>query len=65
MDFSAEFLFDSVQIESIFIGDEIDSETKVTESARTTYTMKVRLCVLRKVEVDDYVDSLNIDTTGE
>lgn len=33
LDFRAEFLFDSVQIESIFVGDKVDSETEMTESS--------------------------------
>lgn len=37
----------------------------MTESTRTTDTMQIRLGILRKVEVDDDVDSLNINTTGQ
>lgn len=37
----------------------------MTETTRTTNTVQVGFSVLGKIEVDDNVNSLNIDTTGE
>lgn len=37
----------------------------MSETSRSTNTMEVRLRILRKIEIDDYVDSLNVDTTGK
>ena len=63
LDLGAEFLLDLVQVKAIFVRDEIDGETKVSEPTRTTDTVKVSLRVLREIEVDDDVDRLKIDTT--
>ena len=65
LDLGTELLLNLIQVEPVFIGDEVDGETKVSESTGTTNTMKVRLGVLGKIEVDDNVDCLNIYTTGE
>lgn len=37
----------------------------MSETSRPANTMEVGLRILRKIEVDDYVDSLNVDTTGQ
>lgn len=37
----------------------------MSETTRTTNTMKIGLGVLGEIEVDDNVDCLDIDTTGE
>ena len=37
----------------------------MTETARSTNSVQVRLRVLREVKVDDNVDGLNVDTTSE
>lgn len=49
----------------VVIGDEIDGNAQVTEAAGTTDTMQVGLGHLGEVEVDDHVDGLDVDTTGE
>lgn len=45
--------------------DQIDSQSKMSKSARTTDTVEVRLGILGKIKVDNNIHSLNIDTTGE
>jgi len=60
-----EFLFDTIQVESIFVGDEVDGNSQVAISSRSSNTMQVGLRVLGEVEVDDNVDRLNIDSSGE
>jgi len=37
----------------------------VSETARSTDAMQIRLCVLGKVEVDNHVDRLDINTTRQ
>lgn len=37
----------------------------MTVPSRTTNTMEISFRVLRKIEIDNHVDSLNIDTTRE
>lgn len=37
----------------------------MSETTRTTNTMQIRLSVLGEVEVDDDIDRLDIDTTGQ
>ncbi|KAG9526931.1 hypothetical protein KCV07_g202, partial [Aureobasidium melanogenum] len=63
LDLSAQLLLDSVQVEAVLPVDQVNSQTQVTETTRTTDTVKISLSVLREIEVDDNVDSLNIDTT--
>jgi len=49
----------------VFPVDQVDGQTEMSESARATNTMEVGLGVLWEIEVDNYVDGLNVDTTGE
>lgn len=65
LDLRSEFLFNAVEVEAIFVGNEVDGETKVTESSGTTDTVKVGFRVLGEVEVDDNVDGLNVDTASK
>ena len=65
LDLSAQLLLDSVEVEAVLPVDQVDSETQVTETTRTTNTVKVGLGVLGEIEVDNDVHSLDIDTTGE
>jgi hypothetical protein len=37
----------------------------MTKSTRTAYTMKVCLRILGKIEVDNHIHSLNVDTAGK
>lgn len=45
--------------------DEVDCEAEVTEAPRTAYSVKVGLRGLGEIEVDDYVDCLDVNTSGE
>lgn len=61
----AELLLDLVQVETILPVDQVDGETEMTKPTRTTNSVKIRLGILGEVKVDDYIDSLNIDTPGQ
>jgi hypothetical protein len=63
LDLSPELLLDPVEVESIFVGEEVDGDTEVTESTGSTYSVEVGLGGFGEVEVDDDVDGLDIDTS--
>lgn len=63
--FGAQLLFYAMQGKSVIIGDQVNRYTKVTEPATSSNPMQVSLGHLREVEVDDNIDSLNVDTTCE
>ena len=65
LDLGTELLLNLIQVEPVFIGDEVDGETKVSESTGTTNTMKVSFRVLGEIKVDHHVDGLDIDTARE
>lgn len=60
-----QFLFDAVQVEPVFVCDEIDSQPQMAEAPRAANSMKVRLCVLWEIKVDDDINGLDIDTASE
>ena len=64
-DFGAEFGFNFVQGESVVVGDEVDCYTEMAEPSGPTDSVQVGLRHLGEVEVDDNVDSLNVDTAGQ
>lgn len=65
LDLGTEIALNVVEVETILPVDQVDSQTKVAVAARTTNSVQVGLGILGEVKVDDNVDSLNIDTTGE
>lgn len=65
LDLGTEFLFNTVEVESIFVRYQVDGESEVTVSSGTTDPVEVRLGVLGEVEIDDDVDCLDIDTSSE
>lgn len=65
LNLGTKLLFDPVKVEAIFPVDQVDSQTQMSETARSTDPMQICLGVLWEVEVDDNVDGLDINTTGE
>jgi hypothetical protein len=65
VDLGAKISFDVVKVEAVVPVDQVNSQTKVAITTRSTNTVKVGLGVLGEVKVDDNIDSLDIDTTGE
>ncbi len=53
--------------EGLFISfcNEVDSESKMSEAACAADAMQVGIGFIRHVEIDDDVDCVNIDATGE
>lgn len=64
-DLRSELLLNLVQVEAVLIRDEVDRQTQVSETARPTDTVEVRLAILGEVEIDDDVDGLDVDTARE
>ena len=58
LNFSRKLLFDAVEVVAVFVGDQVDRETEVAETAGPANSMKVRFRVLWEVEVDDNVHRL-------
>lgn len=65
LDLGTKLLLDAVEVEAVLPVDQIDGQTKMTESPGAANAVEVRLGILWEIEVDDHVDSLNIDTTGQ
>jgi hypothetical protein len=65
LNFRSELLLNLIQIETILIGNKVDSQTQMPKSTRTTNAMKVSFAVLREIKVDDNVYCLNIYTTSK
>jgi len=61
----AQFLLDLVEIESILVSHKVDGETKMSKTAGSSNSMEVCLGILGKVEVNDDVDGLDVDTAGK
>jgi hypothetical protein len=61
----SKLLFDPVEVEPVFIREEVDCDTQVTEPARPSNAMEVRLSRLREIKVDHDVDGLNIDSSSK
>ena len=64
-DLRAELVLDSVQGEAVVVCNEVEGDTEVAEAAGPTDAVEVGLCHLGEVEVDDDIDCLDVDTTGE
>ena len=65
LDFRAQLLLDAVKVESVLECDEVDSQTKMPETARTSDSVKVGLGIFGEIKVDDNVDGLNVYATSE
>jgi len=65
LDLRAELRLNFVQIRSVVDGDQIDRNSEMSETARATDSVQVRLGHLREVEVYDDIDGLNVDAASE
>ena len=54
-----------MQGESVLVGDEVDGHAQVAESSRPTDPVQVGLRHFGKVKVDDDVDGLDVDASGQ
>ena len=51
-----------MQSKTIFVGNQIDGNTQMSESTRTTNSMQVRLGHFGEIKIDNHVYCLNVDT---
>lgn len=65
LNLGSKLLFDPVEIETVIPVDQVDSQAKMAESTRASDAMEICLGILREIEVDNHVDSLDIDTASE
>ncbi|GMT19360.1 hypothetical protein PFISCL1PPCAC_10657 [Pristionchus fissidentatus] len=65
LDVSAEFVLDAAESVTVFVGDEVDGDTEVTEATRPSDSVKISLSIAREIEVDHNIDGLDVDTTSE
>ena len=60
-----KLLLDSVEVEAIIPIDQVDGHSQMSETSRSTNAMEISLRILRKIEIDDHVHSLDVDTTSK
>lgn len=65
LDLGTQLLFDFVQVVSVIPGHQVDGQTQVAKSTGTTNSVQVGLGGLGEVEVDDDIDSLDVNTSGQ
>lgn len=65
LDLSVELIFNLEKIVLVTLGDEVNCNTKVTESSRSTNSMQVCFSILREVKINDNINGLNVDTSGK
>jgi len=64
-DLCPQLLLYAMQSKPVVVGDQIDGHTEVAEPATPSDPVQVSLGHLREVEIDHYVDCLDVDTTCE
>ena len=65
LDLGAEIAFNVVEVEAVVPVNEVDGQTKVAVAAGAANAVQVGLSVLGEVEVDDDINGLNVNATGE
>lgn len=65
LDFGAKVPFDVVEIEAVVPVDQVDGQSEVAESARSTDSVEIGFGILGEVKVDDDIDGLDVNASGE
>lgn len=65
LDLSVQLILNLEQIGFVIFSNEVDGDSEVAESARSTDSMQVNVGVLGEVEVDHHVDGLDVNTSCE
>lgn len=55
-----KLLLNPIQVKPILVGDQIDSQTKVTKSSRPTDPVEICFRALGEIKIDNNINSLNI-----
>lgn len=61
----AQLLLNSVEVEPVIVGYEVDGQAQVAKSSRPADSVEIGLGVLGEVEIDDYIYSLDVDPASE
>lgn len=64
-DFRPEFLLHSEKVVAVVIGDQVDRQTKVTESPRTTNSVQIGLSCFREIKVDHNINRLDVNSASK
>ena len=64
VDFCIQLFLDFDHVLLVSFGNEVDSQTDLSEPAGTSNSVQIGAAFWREVEVDDNVDGLNVDTSG-
>ena len=64
-DFGLQFLLDSVQRITILVRDQIDGDTQMTESTRSTDSVQISFGISWKIEIDHHIHRLDVDTSSQ
>lgn len=59
------YLLNTIHIALVLLSNHVDSKAQVTESTTTANSMKVGLSLWWEVEIDNDIDCLDIDATGD
>ena len=60
-----EFILDLEEVLLVILSDEVYGQSKMTESTRSTDSVKVCLRIPRVIEVDYHIHRHDVDTTSE
>lgn len=64
-DFRAKLLLNSVEGKPVVVGDQVDGNTEVSKPSTSADPVEVSFGHLGEVEIDDDIDSLDVNTSGE
>ena len=65
VDLRVQVILNLEQVLLVVVRDEVEGDTEMAETTRSTNSMQVGLREAREVKVDDDVDRQDVDTTSE
>jgi len=65
LDLGVQFILDLEHFMLVIFSDEVEGETEMTESSRTSDPVEIGVRAAWEVKVDNHVHGHDIDTTGE
>jgi hypothetical protein len=65
LDLSRQLVFNLKQIVLVTFSNEVDGDTQMSKSSRSTDSVEVSLSILWEIKVYNNIDRLNIDTSSK
>lgn len=65
LNLSTQIPFNVVEVETVVPVNQVNSQTQVAVTAGSTNAVQIRLCILGEIKVDDDINRLDINTSGE